>query len=268
MISLEDIRFAYPHQAPIFEGFSWRVEQGEVWSILGPSGCGKSTLLLLLAGLQHPQQGTISAQGEPLTRPRPNTALVLQDYGLLPWATLRDNVTLGLRIRRLYGPDGRHAPRTRPLDTATVERRGTQWLQRLDIEDVADQRPSQVSGGQRQRAAIARALVLEPDLLLMDEPFAALDAPTRESLQTLTLDLAAEARLTVILVTHSIEEAAFIGQNVLLLRHPPNRIPGAIANPHPTAAFRRSAAYHTMCGRLRQELDKALHPSPIAEGMH
>lgn len=266
MIALEDVRFAYPHQAPIFESFSWRVEQGEVWSTLGPSGCGKSTLLLLLSGLQHPQRGAITVQSSPLTRPRPNTALVLQEYGLLPWATLRDNVTLGLRIRRLYGPDGRHAPRTPRLDTSTIEQRSEQWLQRLDIADVADQKPTQVSGGQRQRAAIARALVLEPDLLLMDEPFAALDAPTRESLQSLTLDLAAEAHLTVVLVTHSIEEAAFIGQKVLLLSHPPNCSPHTIANPHQTADYRRSTAYHTMCSRLRQELDGARTPSAIAEG--
>lgn len=257
MVSLHEVTFAYQHHLPVFERFSWRVEQGAVWSVLGPSGCGKSTLLLLLAGLVHPQDGEVGIQGNALERPRPNTALILQEYGLLPWATLRENVALGLRIRRFYGPDGRHAPQERTIDAASAEARVSRWLARLDIGGVADRLPGQVSGGQRQRAAIARSLVLQPDLLLMDEPFAALDAPTRESLQMLTLDLCAEEGLTVILVTHSIEEAAFVGQSVLLLTEPPNRRANVIANPHSvTTTYRSSPAYAATCGTLREKLAK------------
>jgi NitT/TauT family transport system ATP-binding protein len=258
MISLHEVTFAYGNQAPVFERFRWQVAQGDIWTVLGPSGCGKSTLLLLLAGLQHPQHGTVTIRETALTRPRPGTALVLQEYGLLPWASLRDNVALGLRIRSFYGPDGRHAPRNSGLDSGTADARIDRWLERLGIAAVAGQLPGQVSGGQRQRAAIARALVLHPDLLLMDEPFAALDAPTRESLQMLMLDLCAEQNLTVVLVTHSIEEAAFVGQSVLRLGSPPNREAHAIANGHlADAAYRRTPTYHAACARLREHLGEA-----------
>ncbi|MBN1249926.1 MAG: ATP-binding cassette domain-containing protein [Anaerolineae bacterium] len=255
MVSLHEITFAYQHQTAIFERFSWHAGRGDVWAVLGPSGCGKSTLLLLLAGLLSPQEGSVSIGGSVLTRPRPTTALVLQDYGLLPWATLRDNVGLGLRIRRFYGPDGRHAPPDSQLSTSTAHVKVNRWLQRLGIDDVADQLPGEVSGGQRQRAAIARAFVLQPDLLLMDEPFAALDAPTRESLQALTLNLCVERNLTVVLVTHSIEEAAFVGQSILLLTDPPNRCARVTTNYHTAdAAYRQSATYRGVCATLREGL--------------
>jgi NitT/TauT family transport system ATP-binding protein len=252
MLSLNDVTFAYPRQPPVFEGFSWAAARGGVWAVLGPSGCGKSTLLLLLAGLRHPQRGKVKVGGEIIVRPRPRTSLVLQAYDLLPWATLRDNVALGLRIRRFYGPDGRHAPRETRVARGEIEARVGHWLARLGIDEIADRYPGQVSGGQRQRAAIARALVMAPDLLLLDEPFSALDAPTREGLQILTLDLCAEAGLTVVLVTHNIEEAAFVGQNVLLLGRPPNRTARVFYNPHaPGEVYRHSAAYQDAAARLR-----------------
>jgi NitT/TauT family transport system ATP-binding protein len=254
MVDLHDVTFAYPGQPPVsvFEGFAWRVEPGEIWSVLGPSGCGKSTLLMLLAGLVHPQSGKVRVGGEPILRPRPRTGLILQEYGLLPWATVWDNVALGLRIRRFYGPDGRHVPRDARVDSAEVRARVGHWLARLDIAGLAGQYPGQISGGQRQRTAIARTLALEPDLLLMDEPFSSLDAPTREGLQMLTLELCAEAGLTVVLVTHNIEEAAFIGQRVLLLHDPPNRRPRVIENPHRAdEAYRCSGVYQAACASLR-----------------
>ncbi|MGC9522078.1 MAG: ABC transporter ATP-binding protein [Anaerolineae bacterium] len=255
-IVLRAVTFAYPHQPPVFERFDWRVERGDIWAVLGPSGCGKSTLLLLLAGLLHPQSGAVVIDGDPLTRPRPGTGLVLQAYDLLPWATLRENATLGLRIRRFYGPDGRHAPPDSDLSPREIEERAELWLRRLAIRDVADQVPANVSGGQRQRAAIARALVLQPDLLLMDEPFSALDAPTREGLQALTLELSAEVDLTVILVTHNIEEAAFVGQRILVLNPPPNRAAQIVDNPHTAdAAYRASTDYQQVCSDLRARLE-------------
>ncbi len=257
MIDFQAVTFRYTDHPPVFEGFAWHVERGATWAVLGPSGCGKSTLLQLLAGLESPQVGSISLDGHPLERPRPQTGLILQEYGLLPWATLRDNIALGLRIRRFYGPDGRHAPRERDVDREAVRTRVGRWLKRLGIEDVQHAYPGQVSGGQRQRAAVARALVLQPDLLLMDEPFSALDAPTRERMQELTLELAAEAGATVILVTHNIEEAAFVGQRILVLSHPPNRRPEIVNNPHHADdAYRASADYQAVCAHLRAAIHR------------
>ncbi len=257
MLRMHQVTFAYAGGPTVLEGFSWEVAAGEVWAVLGPSGCGKSTLLQLAAGLLFPQRGEVWVGGESLMRPRPRTGFILQEYGLLPWATVWENVALGLRIWRLYGPDGRHGPRDVRITRREIEARVARWLQRLGIAAVADKYPSQVSGGQRQRAAIARTLVLDPDLLLMDEPFSALDAPTREALQVLTLQLCAEARRTVVLVTHSIEEAAFVGQRVLVLPPPPIRRAQVVENPHASQAdYRHSPAYQAICSRLRRLLGR------------
>lgn len=253
MIEFDHVGYAYPNTAPIFDDFSWSVEAGQAWAVLGPSGCGKTTLLYLLSGLRFPQSGHILIHNQPVTRPRPRTGLILQDYGLLPWATIRQNAGLGLEMWSFYGPDGLHAPvKSQGRDSAsTVE----YWLDRLGIATVADQFPGQVSGGQRQRAAIARTLALDPDLLLMDEPFASLDITTRETLQNLVLELQSERRRTAIIVTHTLEEAALLGQKILLLRQPPNRYPEIVDNPHPVdPAYRGRDSFQDTCRLLRQKL--------------
>jgi NitT/TauT family transport system ATP-binding protein len=240
-----------PGAALIFQDFSWQVERGEAWAVLGPSGCGKTTLLYLLAGLRKPTAGRILIAGQELTRPRPLTGLILQDYGLLPWATVRQNAELGVRVRIFYGPDGTHAP----LDfKRQVE--SSPWLNRLGLEPHQDKYPAQLSGGQRQRTAIARTLALQPDLLLMDEPFSSLDAPTREGLQNLMREIWAEQKLTMVIVTHAIEEAALLGQKILLLGQPPNRQAVVIDNPACAAPdFRESAGYARLCRELRQRME-------------
>lgn len=248
MITVSNLSFHY--RQPIFEHFDWRVERGETWAVLGPSGCGKSTLLMLLAGLKLPLGGEIVIGGEPIRRPRPQTGLILQDYGLLPWATVRENVTLGLKLRSFYGADGIHAPRDR-VAVKDVHF----WLERLGLTAVASHYPAQLSGGQRQRTAIARTLLLEPDVLLMDEPFSSLDAPTREGLQTLTLELAAEQGLTLVIVTHAIEEAALLGRKILLLNEPPNRLARIIENPNAGRVdYQPGAEYAALCHFLRESL--------------
>ena len=250
MIQLHSLSFGYPQSNPIFEEFNWQVQRGETWAVLGTSGCGKTTLLYLLAGLQFPLSGQILIDGQPLTRPRPRTGLILQDYGLLPWATVRQNAGLGLEVRNFYGADGVHTPQDyRP------ERDVTPWLERLGIAGIADKYPSQISGGQRQRAAIARTLALQPDLLLMDEPFASLDAVIREDLQRLTLELCTEHGITLIIVTHNIEEAAAMGKKILLLGAPPNREAHSFENPTAgQSEYRGSQAYQKLCLALRREL--------------
>jgi NitT/TauT family transport system ATP-binding protein len=254
LLNLRDLSFAYPGSGTaIFQNFSWRTKRGETWAIIGGSGCGKSTLLYLIAGLQQPTAGQIYIDGLPLTRPRPKTGLVLQAYGLLPWATVWGNVALGLEVRRFYGPDGKHTP---PDELLTDQQaRVDHWLKRLGIGHLAHKYPGQISGGQRQRTAIARTLVLNPDLLLMDEPFGALDALIREDLQQLTLELGAERSLTTLVVTHNIDEAVFMGDKILVLTHPPTTHPVVVENPRAgTPGFRQEEAFFHQCNRLRQLL--------------
>jgi NitT/TauT family transport system ATP-binding protein len=256
MITISHLTFAYPGGATLFEEFTWRVARGEAWAAIGPSGCGKSTLLTLIAGLHQPTSGSVLVDGEPLERPRPRTGLILQDYGLLPWATVWDNAALGLKIRRFYGPDGKHTPADENLASATE--RVDHWLARLNITHIAHQYPNQISGGQRQRAAIARTLVLRPDLLLMDEPFGALDAMRREDLQALVLELHAEQGLTTLIVTHNIEEAVTVGHKILVLGQPPHRRTRVVDNPAAgQPGYRTSPEFFTRCNHLRALLGEA-----------
>lgn len=255
IINLIDLSFIYPGGAVIFENFSWKVNQGEVWAIIGPSGCGKSTLLYLIAGLRRPTGGQLRVDNQPISRPRPQTGLILQDYGLLPWATVWDNAALGLDIRRFYGPDGKHTPKDESV--SDKQTRVDYWLKRLGLDSIAHKYPGQISGGQRQRTAIARTLALNPDLLLMDEPFGALDALTREDLQRLTLELRAERNLTTLIVTHNIDEAVFMGQKILVLAHPPAHQPVVVDNPQAGAfGYRQQPEFFERCNQLRQMLEE------------
>ncbi|PIE69769.1 MAG: hypothetical protein CSA21_00470 [Deltaproteobacteria bacterium] len=217
MIELDKISYSYGDSGKIFDNFSLEIGRGEAWTIIGPSGCGKSTLLSLLAGMLHPQSGRVVIDGEVITRARPRTGLVLQDHGLLPWATIRDNTELGLKIRKYYGPDGRHSPRDMETSKSKQTARVDYWLDWLGIKQFEKKYPVELSRGQRQRAAIARTLVLEPDLLLMDEPFSALDAPIREELQKVMNTFHQGSGLTSITVTHDIEEALVLGEKILVL---------------------------------------------------
>jgi ABC-type nitrate/sulfonate/bicarbonate transport system ATPase subunit len=247
MIEIRSLTFTYPGQAtPVFHTLDWRVGRGEAWAVIGPSGCGKSTLLYLIAGLRTPDAGWITVTGEPVPRKqnRGKTGLVLQEYGLLPWRTVRENAELGLQIRRFYRQEGRQP--THPVDY---------WLERLGIGDLAEKYPSQVSGGQRQRTAIARTLVVDPDVLLLDEPFSALEALTREDMQGLILDIQGETGLTMILVTHNIEEAVVLGRRILVLTAPPNTDPREIENPQAGGpGFRQTPEFLRKTTEVRQAL--------------
>jgi ABC-type nitrate/sulfonate/bicarbonate transport system ATPase subunit len=261
MIVFDQASFGYPHKTLLFDRFHWQVERGQSWAVLGPSGCGKTTLLYLLSGLRFLTVGQVRVDGLPLTRPRPQTGLILQDYGLLPWNTVLENIRLGLRIRQFYGPDGKHAPQQVPNNDKAGLAATHYWLKRLGLEGLEGQYPGQLSGGQRQRVAIARTLVLQPDLLLMDEPFSSLDAPTRLSLRELTLHLRNEQGFTFVVVTHAIEEAVHMGQSILLLGQPPHTQAEVIPNPcfgHP--AMEDSDDYRSLTRYLRERL--AVQASP------
>ncbi len=243
MIGVERLNFAYKKGSPIFTNFDWAITPGDRWSIIGPSGCGKSTLLYLLAGLYFPLSGKINLNGYQKPGCRVSSGLILQDYGLLPWATALDNVSLGLRIQG--------------LDKRKVLEITQKWLSELGIDGVASHYPAELSGGQRQRVAIARTLCLEPRLLLMDEPFASLDALTREDMQNLILDLWKRLSSTMVLVTHNIEEAVFWGQKIMILNHPPNTAPIIMENPESgSLSYRHAADFVSRCKQLRELVEQ------------
>lgn len=255
MISIENLRFAHGDGGYIFNDFSLTIEDGEAWTVIGPSGCGKTTLLFLIAGLELPLGGIIRVGGEKIQRPRPSTGLVLQDHGLLPWTTIYENTRLGQKIRHFYGADGKHSPAEVEFDPIKEEGRVHYWLTWLGIDHLAEMYPAQLSRGQRQRAAIARTLVLEPDLLLMDEPFSALDAPIREELQKVMNSFHKQAGLTSLTVTHDIEEAVVLGEKILVLSEGCNSRPVVIDN-HLLGAMdqRHSLEFRKKCSELHNLL--------------
>jgi NitT/TauT family transport system ATP-binding protein len=256
VIAVESLTFAYPAHSPIFQDFTWRAAAGEAWAVIGPSGCGKSTLLYLIAGLRQPSSGRLLVDGRPVPRPRASTGLILQDYGLLPWATVWENVALVMRIGHFYrGKAGRAGdPRPYPRPDITSDQ-ADRWLARLGIAELRNKYPGQISGGQRQRTAIARSLLQQPNLLLMDEPFSSLDALTREDLQRLTVELRQETGVTTVVVTHNIEEAVYLGQRILVLGRPPNVQARVIENPAAGAPdYRGQPVYWHKCAELREAL--------------
>jgi NitT/TauT family transport system ATP-binding protein len=206
--------------------------------------------------LRQPGSGRLLVDGRPVPRPRASTGLILQDYGLLPWATVWENVALVMRIGRFYqskaGRAGDPRPYPRPdIAPDQVDR----WLARLGIAELRNKYPGQISGGQRQRTAIARSLLQQPSLLLMDEPFSSLDALTREDLQRLTIELRQETGVTTVVVTHNIEEAVYLGQRILVLGHAPNTQARVIENPAAGAPdYRGQPAYWRKCAELRAVL--------------
>ena len=259
MIEIKDLTFAYGGSQPIFETFTWQIQRGDSWAVIGPSGCGKTTLLYLMAGLYHPNSGSIHIEGSEILSPRPRSGLVLQDHGLLPWATVLQNARLGLTIREFYGSDGRHTPPDEDLHTDEADQRVQYWLEKLGIAHLHDMFPSQLSRGQRQRTAIARTLATQPDLLILDEPFSALDAPTREDLQNLIIDLHKTAGLTFIIVTHDIEVAVIMGKRILILNEGTNHLLRIHENQEAgSQGYRYQAGFRDRCENLHHILGDLL----------
>nr|WP_246548829.1 ABC transporter ATP-binding protein [Ancylobacter oerskovii] len=225
MIAVEHVSQVYAGRdgAPnwALRDVSLRIGRGEFVCLIGPSGCGKTTLLHLVAGFVKPTSGTVSFAGTPVAGPGPERVVVFQEYALFAWMTARQNVEFGLRTRGV--------PR--------AERRALalRALERVSLRHAADRYPHELSGGMRQRVAVARALVVEPEVLLMDEPFAAVDAMTRQSLQEDLLRLWRETGVSVVFVTHNVDEAAFLAQRVVVMGANPGSIRAdlAIEAPHP-----------------------------------
>ncbi|WP_250511313.1 ABC transporter ATP-binding protein [Caballeronia sp. GACF4] len=238
----------------VLDNFDLSVREGEFLAVLGPSGCGKSTFLSILAGLVPQTAGKITVDGEPVSAARQKLGVVFQGYALFPWRTVRKNVETGLEIRGVKAVQRR----------SEAER----FLRLVGLLDFADHYPHQLSGGMRQRVAIARVLAYGPEILLMDEPFGALDAQTRESLQQELLAIWEQSAKTVVFVTHSIDEAIFLADRVAIMGRGPGRVKEIIDIdlPRPRdASLRHSAAFMALRQRawasLSLELGEALAPS-------
>lgn len=200
---------------------SFQCLPGEFVSILGPTGCGKTTLLRLLAGLERPNEGIVTIGGEPLAGLNRKAGLVFQQSALFPWLRALDNVAFPLRMQG--------------ISRKQRQAEALQWLHRLGLDGFAQAYPYELSGGMVQRVALARALIAKPALLLMDEPFSALDESTRYSLQDVLLKLWRETQATVLFVTHNVEEAVYLAGRIHVMTPPPGMLSEAlpIASPHP-----------------------------------
>ncbi len=254
------IRFATPGGAvhTVMDQISLRITEGTFVAIVGPSGCGKSTLLNAAAGLLFPPAGQVRVFGEPLAGVNPHAAYLFQQDALLPWRTVLDNVTLGLNFRRVRKAEAR--------------RQARHWLQRVGLTDFEDRFPHQLSGGMRKRAAIAQAWIVNPRILLMDEPFSALDVQTRQVMETELLELWQETRKTVLFITHDLEEAIALADRVVVLSTGPARIKGdypiTLERPRDVSEIRLNSEftdlYKRIWGDLRVEVHK--HEEELAHG--
>jgi NitT/TauT family transport system ATP-binding protein len=203
----------------VLKGIDLDIESGEFTVLVGPSGCGKSTLLNMVAGFDHPTRGTVKVEGEEIVEPSPRRCVVFQEPALFPWLTVMDNV--------VFGPKNRRQP------AAEYRPRAAQIIEQVGLRGFEASYPAELSGGMRQRVGIARVLIMEPRVLLMDEPFGSLDAQTRSLMQELLLALWQRHQQTVLFITHDIEEALLLADRVCVMTARPGRIKKSIPVPMP-----------------------------------
>jgi sulfonate transport system ATP-binding protein len=242
MLTIERVGKTYPNGVRALDGLNIEVAPGEVVAVVGGSGCGKSTLLRAISGLDTPSQGRVVLDGVEIVAPQVKIGFIFQEQRLLPWLTVAQNVGFGLE----------HRPR------AERRKRVARALARVGLSDKANNWPRELSGGQAQRVAIARALVPRPEVLLLDEPFSALDAFTRADLQDHLLDLWSEERPTLILVTHDVDEAIVLADRILVMKPRPGRIYEEIVADLPRPRDRQSAAFDFAKRRVLAALDRSL----------
>lgn len=259
-LAVENTTFLYPDGREVFRTFSLHAAPGEFVAVLGPSGCGKTTLLNLLAGFLSPTRGSITIDHAPVAPEHPALGFVFQTPNLFPWLTAIENVQFGLRMQRTLSPEAQRVTARR-------------FLTLVGLEHLEDAPPHKLSGGQRQRVALARSLALEPRLLLMDEPFAALDAITRAAMNDELLRLWSALGQTILFITHDIDEAVYLADRVLVLGLPPSGIVSEIRIdlPRPrdrlrTRALSRFAEYGDLLTRRIGEAVSATQPAPSAPG--
>lgn len=243
--------FTPPNRVPVtaLKDFNVAVGEGEFVSIVGPSGCGKSTFLNVLLGLIPPNSGQMKINGRPVKGPGQDRAMVFQEFGLLPWRTVLNNVELGLELRGV--PVGQRRPASQ------------KFIEMVGLTGFENHYPHELSGGMKQRVGLARALATDPDVLLMDEPFAALDAQTRDIMQAELLRIWQEARKTVLFVTHQIEEAVYLSDRVMVMTKRPGRAKKIIDIPLPRPRdyeMRVTQEFNDLKLRLWNELKDEINP--------
>jgi len=249
MLVLDRIGKTYPNGVRALDGVSLEVELGEIVAVVGGSGCGKSTLLRAASRLDPPTQGSVRLDGMRITAPHEKIGIIFQEPRLLPWLSVADNVGFGLS----------------EVPAAERKARVSTALARVGLSEKADDWPRELSGGQAQRVAIARALVPRPQVLLLDEPFSALDAFTRADLQVHLLDLWADLKPTLVLVTHDVEESIVLADRVLVMRSRPGRIFEEIETDLPRPRDRQSAAFDFAKRRILAALDRSLERAPTVD---
>lgn len=225
---------------PALQGINLDVQEGEFMVIVGPSGCGKSTLLDMLAGLSRPDGGEILLDGKPVEGPGLDRGIVFQQYALFPWKTALGNVEFGLEAKGVARRERRE--------------RAYEFIRLVGLQGFEDRYPHELSGGMKQRVAIARSLAYDPEVLLMDEPFAALDAQTREILQGELLRIWEKTRKTILFITHGIDEAVFLGQRVAVMTSRPGTIKEVIEVPFETRSSEEDLRSSPEFSRLRHQI--------------
>ncbi|MGE7021812.1 ABC transporter ATP-binding protein [Solibacillus cecembensis] len=211
LVSIDGVSKTYGEHGPlVLNNVSFNIAKGEVIAILGKSGCGKSTLLNCIGGFEPMNEGRVLLDGQPITKPSKRCVMLMQNYGLLPWRSVRKNVELGLE--------------SAGLPKQEVEERVTHYLEMVGLADRAGSLPSELSGGMQQRVAIARALAIQPEVILMDEPFGALDTFTRYYLQDELMQIQQREKMTIILVTHDIDEALYLSDRIFIMKPNPGEI--------------------------------------------
>ena len=249
MLVLDNVGKTYPNGVRALDGVSLEVAPGEILVVIGGSGCGKSTMLRAICGLDTPTQGTVTLDGRVITAPQEQIGIIFQEPRLLPWLRVADNVGFGLEAR----------PRQGRRERVSLA------LARVGLADKARMWPRELSGGQAQRVAIARALVPRPQVLLLDEPFSALDAFTRADLQAHLLDLWADLKPTLIVVTHDVEEAGVLADRIMVMRPRPGRVYEEIACDLPRPRDRQSAAFDFVKRRVLAALDRSLDRTVVTD---